>query len=81
VTVTDALILSRGSAATGASYQWADPATRPGDAATYWLQEIERSGVVNEYGPAQRGPGAQAEGRFTIWLPMLQGDRVPTLGP
>jgi hypothetical protein len=71
VTVTEGLILSRGSAAAGASYHWADPETIPGDAVSYWLQEVEHSGVVNEYGPAEREPGAQAEGRFKIWLPML----------
>lgn len=71
VSVTDALILARGSAATGASYRWADPETTPGDAVAYWLQEVEHSGVVHEYGPALRMPGAGAESGFTIWLPVL----------
>ena len=42
-----------------------------GDAAAYWLQEVEHSGVVHEYGPAQRVPVTGAEGSFTIWLPVL----------
>lgn len=73
VTVTDALILARGSSAVGASYRWGDAGVNQGDRTTYWLQEVEHDGAVNEYGPAKLDPGAGTADAFNVWLPALRG--------
>jgi uncharacterized repeat protein (TIGR01451 family) len=50
--VTTELIPARGNSTSGATYLWTDTA-EPGDTSyTYWLQEIERDGTINEYGVA-----------------------------
>lgn len=71
VQVTNALIPARGSATAGTRYSWVDAGVTPGDDVTYWLQEIEIGGAVNEYGPAVRGPGVGQDGP-TIYLPALR---------
>ena len=59
----------------GVEYTFVDPAARPGQAHFYWLQEVEVTGRVTEYGPfewqpnAARTPAAAPEAR--LYLPMV----------
>jgi uncharacterized repeat protein (TIGR01451 family) len=50
--VTPEIILGQGRGQGGASYSWLDRQAQPGTLYTYWLQEVELNGAVNEYGPA-----------------------------
>jgi len=56
---TDATLVSAGviaatGAGTGASYEWVD-ANAPSATSYYWLEEVETSGAVTEYGPVSVG--------------------------
>jgi len=66
------LIPARGSAASGAEYRWVDPGTDPAGGATYWLQEVEIGGRINEYGPARLGSSTAAVGDFALYMPLLR---------
>jgi uncharacterized repeat protein (TIGR01451 family) len=50
--VTTELIPARGNSTSGATYTWTDTAEEGATSYTYWLQEIERDGTINEYGVA-----------------------------
>lgn len=68
-TRADAMLVSGGviaatGAGTGASYAWVD-ADAPAGASFYWLEEVETSGAVTEYGPASVG------GVFRSYLPVM----------
>jgi hypothetical protein len=70
VQVTDEVIAAKGS--TGASYEWLDATARPDATYTYWLQEIETSGQINEYGPASTTAPNQPESNSShIYLPLV----------
>jgi hypothetical protein len=70
VRVTDELIPAKGT--TGASYDWLDVTTQPDVAYTYWLQEIETSGRINEYGPTTIGtPDQPQAGPSRVFLPLV----------
>ncbi len=47
----DGLIAARGG--TGTAYTFTDSSAETGQRYTYWLHEIERTGLINEYGPLQ----------------------------
>jgi hypothetical protein len=50
--VTTELIPARGNSTSGATYQWTDTAEPGATSYTYWIQEVERDGTINEYGVA-----------------------------
>jgi uncharacterized repeat protein (TIGR01451 family) len=50
--VTPELVLARGGSNLGASYRWIDSDVTAGTTYTYWLQETELDGTINEYGTA-----------------------------
>ncbi|NJM39979.1 MAG: DUF11 domain-containing protein [Anaerolineae bacterium] len=67
--VTDELISAKG--ASGASYDWLDETAQPDVAYAYWLQEIETSGRINEYGPAVTMTPDQPQGQVRVFLPLV----------
>jgi hypothetical protein len=71
VRVTPQRILARGGPQMGASYSWIDPSAAPGVRYSYWLQEIEIGGRINEYGPAAATLGLRDTG-FRILLPLVR---------
>ncbi len=68
VQVTAALIPGQGRGTAGATYTWADPTAVAGQRYSYWLQEVELSGAVHEYGPASSSQLAAATAR--LYLPV-----------
>jgi hypothetical protein len=70
VRITPRLILATGGPAQGAAYSWVDSGAEPGQNYSYWLQETETDGRVNEYGPVAAGP-APATGPTRVWLPLV----------
>jgi len=50
----------------GWNYLFIDKAVRPGSTYYYWLQTVERSGKLTDYGPAQ------ANTSYTLFLPFLK---------
>lgn len=70
--VTSELIPGRGRGQGGASYHWIDRAARPGQSYSYWLQEVEISGNINEYGPATTAT-TNAASRWYIFSPLVSG--------
>ena len=50
--VTPTLILGQGRGQGGATYTWLDTDLELDTTYTYWLQELDVNGAVNEYGPA-----------------------------
>ena len=63
-TLASAGMIAATGQATGASYTWVDP-TAPSGTTYYWLEEIETTGTLTEYGPATVG------GVFRSYLPMI----------
>ena len=63
-TLATAGVIAATGAGTGASYEWVDAAA-PSGTAFYWLEEIETSGALTEYGPATVG------GVFRGYLPVV----------
>jgi hypothetical protein len=55
VRVTSGAILAQGRGQAGAAYSWTDTNVDRGTGYTYWLQEIETGGAINEYGPVSVG--------------------------
>jgi uncharacterized repeat protein (TIGR01451 family) len=71
--VTPDLILAEGDTNLGASYEWFDGSVAAGNTYTYWLQEIELDGTINEYGTATaRFSGVANDDRSTLFLPLVQ---------
>lgn len=74
--VTPALIVARGSTNQGATYSWFDSTARPGESYTYWLQELEAVGgvdefiLVNEYGPT--AALMSVDGPYRLSLPLVR---------
>jgi uncharacterized repeat protein (TIGR01451 family) len=68
--VTAELILARGGPQQGAAYAWVDRGAAPGVRYTYWLEELERGGGRNEYGPVVAA-GSLKDGPGRIYLPLL----------
>ena len=68
--ITTELIPARGRDG-GASYSFVDSTAAPGMGYAYWLQEIEISGNMLEYGPATTILGEQADALYAVLLPML----------
>lgn len=68
--ITPNLILAKGRGQGGATYGWTDTNVEADTTYTYWLQEIELNGRINEYGPATTRNPANVAGR--IFLPFLQ---------
>jgi uncharacterized repeat protein (TIGR01451 family) len=69
IRVTPEIILGQGRGQGGASYSWLDTDAQTGTTYTYWLQEIELNGVVNEYGPATAHIGLFSE--YSLFLPVV----------
>lgn len=67
--VTPALIPGAGRGGGGASYSWFDNTVRSDTIYTYWLQEVEISGTLNEYGPASAPVGPALT--HTFFLPLM----------
>jgi uncharacterized repeat protein (TIGR01451 family) len=63
---TPGVIAATGSA-TGGSYTWLDAGMAPTGTLYYWLQEIDTTGAVTEYGPVLAGgtPG------FSAFIPFI----------
>jgi hypothetical protein len=70
VKMTPALILSQGRGGGGASYQWIDLNVEPYTSYSYWLEEQELAGSVNEYGPA-KAASSPAAGKYTLFVPVV----------
>jgi uncharacterized repeat protein (TIGR01451 family) len=68
--VTPELILARGRSQ-GATYDWTDSNIVSGAAYTYWLQEVELDGTINEYGPARASTGPSGAGR-QLFIPIVR---------
>jgi uncharacterized repeat protein (TIGR01451 family) len=58
---TSGLIAATG-ATTGADYAWLDAAAPAAGAVYYWLEEVDMSGAVTEYGPAVTGASSGLSG-------------------
>jgi hypothetical protein len=69
VNVTPALIPVQGRGG-GASYVWLDQDVDPRASYTYWLEEHEIGGAVNEYGPAKAASRPAGAG-YTLFLPVV----------
>jgi hypothetical protein len=69
IRITPELILGRGRAQ-GASYIWIDTDITSDTSYTYWLQEIELNGTVNEYGPARAHTGI-SETATRLFVPLV----------
>ena len=63
---TQGVIAATGNA-TGGSYAWFDAGAAPSETLYYWLQEIDTTGAVTEYGPVLAGgtPG------FSAFIPFI----------
>lgn len=68
--ITREVVPGRGRNQGGAAYAWTDPTARLGQVYAYWLNEVELSGAVNEYGPAWLG-SSLSEARYRIALPLV----------
>jgi uncharacterized repeat protein (TIGR01451 family) len=68
--VTLQRIVARGSATSGAAYEWVDKNTISGVVYSYWLAEYEQGGATHEYGPVQLHRPATAA-QHLVYLPML----------
>jgi uncharacterized repeat protein (TIGR01451 family) len=66
--VTSTIIPGQGRGQGGAAYTWLDTQAQPGVTYSYWLQEVELNGKVNEYGPATTGSSTAAQ--HSIYLPV-----------
>ena len=71
VRVTAALMPAQGRGSGGAAYAWTDLDADPRQRYTYWLQEIEVSGAVQEYGPATIA-GVPALSTYQVFVPLAQ---------
>ncbi|NNJ11264.1 DUF11 domain-containing protein [Chloroflexales bacterium ZM16-3] len=68
--ITPAFVVARGQGGAGASYSWLDT-DAPADApVTYWLQEIELDGTINEEGPFSLTSSA-LDSTTTVFLPLV----------
>jgi hypothetical protein len=68
--VTMDLILARGSRQAGAGYVWNDTDVVTGTTYTYWLEEVERNGATNEYGPTTAAAQPKATLR-RVFVPLM----------
>jgi hypothetical protein len=66
-----ALIPARGG--TAANYEFVDETTQPGQRYVYWLHEIERSGLINEYGPLQASMETQTSANAVVPSNVMAG--------
>ncbi len=71
VQVTPELILARGRGQGGALYEWADRSAKAGMSYSYWLEEVEIDGSVNEYGPLTMEPELSSE-LHRLFLPLIR---------
>ncbi|MFP4441231.1 MAG: choice-of-anchor Q domain-containing protein [Chloroflexaceae bacterium] len=69
IRLTDRLILAEGHRTGGATYRWTDTSAVAGTGYSYWLEEVELSGISNSYGPAAWQTTPQQAGR--IFLPLV----------
>src|SRR5690606_15290504 len=67
--ITTQLFPAQGRGQGSASYSWLDTGATPGRTYYYWLQEVERNGNTNEYGPASTNRPAVTRQRF--YLPFV----------
>ena len=70
--ITVASIPSKSIDGSGADYQFADTTAVSGITYYYWLQEVETTGRLHEYGPARANNTANpAPDALKLFLPML----------
>jgi uncharacterized repeat protein (TIGR01451 family) len=65
--ITPEVILGQGRGQGGAAYSWVDKDAQVGRIYTYWLQEVELNGTVNEYGPAT---AVVASSQHAVFVPV-----------
>jgi uncharacterized repeat protein (TIGR01451 family) len=72
--VTAELILAKGGSNLGASYRWLDRSAEAGNTYTYWLQETELDGTINEYGTATVEFSGVSQGNdlYTVYMPFIR---------
>lgn len=68
--ITPQLILAEGSSTGGATYSFIDTTAAAGTVYSYWLQEEEITGAINEYGPITTR-ASLANGDQRVWLPLV----------
>ncbi len=69
VRITATPIVARGRKTSGATYNWLDTDVEPGKRYTYWLEEIENSGIRRMYGPAS---SVSLTTQHTVFLPLVR---------
>ncbi len=69
VRITATPIVARGRKTSGATYSWLDTDVEPGKRYTYWLEEIENSGIRRMYGPAS---SVSLTTQHTVFLPLVR---------
>jgi hypothetical protein len=69
IRLTDRLILAEGHRTGGAGYRWTDTSAVAGTGYSYWLEEVELSGISNSYGPAAWQTTLQHAGQ--VFLPLV----------
>jgi hypothetical protein len=69
--VTPNLIQARGRGQGGAEYGWTDTDVEAGTTYTYWLEEVEVGGEMNEYGPVTASAQPDAARGVRVFLPVL----------
>jgi len=69
IRLTDKLILAQRHRTEGATYRWTDTNAVAGTGYSYWLEEVELSGISNSYGPAAWQTTPQQAGR--VFLPLV----------
>jgi uncharacterized repeat protein (TIGR01451 family) len=68
VRITPTIILGQGRGYGGAAYAWTDTDVQAGTTYTYWLQEVELNGTINEYGPTTAAIASAS--RHAIFMPV-----------
>jgi hypothetical protein len=69
--VTNDLLPALGSGVSGAIYAWTDSSAQAGVAYSYWLEVVNVSGELEEYGPVTIAPN-QAPVQPRVFLPLLE---------
>jgi hypothetical protein len=69
IRLTDRLILAEGHRTGGATYRWTDTSAVAATGYSYWLEEVELSGISSSYGPAAWQTTPQQAGR--VFLPLV----------
>ena len=71
VRITPQTIPGQGHGQAGASYVWSDTDVQSGVIYSYWLQEIDTSGITTEYGPVATSLKTTTDTPYRIALPLI----------